>query len=90
LQQWQHYCTYNAHSGAMESWIVSLKKQDVYFGDIIDREFSFDKMEGIHVEMSYKYSLKQIEQIAEESGFEIVNNYFDENQWFVDSLWKVK
>jgi len=89
LNQFKHYCTYNAHSGSMESWLVSLKSQVVRI-DKANRDFHFDSMEGIHVEISFKYSLKQIENIANVSGFEIVQNFTDENNYFVDSLWRKK
>jgi len=40
------------------------------------------KNEKIHTESSYKYSLNQIEQLAEESGFLVMRNYVDANTWF--------
>jgi len=43
------------------------------------------------MEMSQKYDLDMINRLAEKSGFRIVRNYFDQRQFFVNSLWtKIK
>lgn len=83
-----HYATYNVNSGAMESYLVSLKAQTI---DIPALETTFDFMpfEPIHVEVSYKYLLSQIERFAATAQFKIVQNYFDVKHNFVDSLWRV-
>lgn len=46
--------------------------------------------EAIHVENSFKYSDKDILDIAESAGFSIVCNLEDERKMFTDSIWKVK
>jgi hypothetical protein len=42
------------------------------------------------MEISQKYSLKHIEELAGESGFEIKQNFFDSKGYYCDSLWQVK
>jgi L-histidine Nalpha-methyltransferase len=62
-------------------YIVSKFNQDVYIR-AIDHTISFKKNEMIHTENSYKYSIKQIRQLAEDSGFLVKKNYTDEKKWF--------
>jgi uncharacterized SAM-dependent methyltransferase len=40
------------------------------------------------MEISQKFSLEAIEDLAEASGFQTAKNFFDRNGYFVDSLWK--
>jgi hypothetical protein len=41
------------------------------------------------MEVSQKYGVKMIEKLAEESGFTVAENFFDENRFYLDSLWKL-
>ncbi len=43
----------------------------------------------IFVEISQKYHLEMIYTMAKESGFEPVKNFFDQRNYFVNSLWLV-
>ena len=87
-KNFQHYAVYNVYSGAMESYLLSTQEQQVYI-DALNKEFRFGAYEPLHLEYSYKYTLKQIEDYASLNGFRIVENYFDEKNYFVDSLWQV-
>jgi len=40
------------------------------------------------MEISQKYSLKMISDLASESGFSIKQNYFDCRRYYCDSLWR--
>ena len=42
------------------------------------------------MEMSQKYDLSMIMDLANKSGFKIVRNLYDKRQYFVNSLWKLK
>ena len=53
------------------------------------QNFEFAEWEGLQTEQSFKYSIQDIEKLAYESGFEIVDNFYDSNRYFVDSLWQV-
>lgn len=37
--------------------------------------------------MSQKYDLAMISKLAESAGFEIENNYYDSQQYFINTLW---
>jgi len=88
LSRFQHYPTYNVQLGAMESYLVSLKKQTVTI-DTLGKSFEFDAIEPIHVEYSFKYSLTQINSMAQQTGFRVIENFSDSKRFFVDALWQV-
>lgn len=89
IKNFTHYPTYNVYSGAMESYLISSKKQEVY-SSYLDQRFYFNEFEPIHVECSYKYRHSQIQQFAEDSGFKIIKNFEDARRYFVLSLWQVQ
>ncbi|MDH4069428.1 MAG: L-histidine N(alpha)-methyltransferase [Ignavibacteria bacterium] len=89
LSKFRHFGTYDVFSGAMESYLVSLEAQSVAI-DKIGRPFSFDPWEPIHTEYSYKYLITDIEKLAAQTGFEILEFFFDEKRYFTDSIWKVR
>ncbi|WP_131780996.1 L-histidine N(alpha)-methyltransferase [Legionella gresilensis] len=83
-----HYAPYNVYSGAMESYLISSQKQNVFI-KALDKSIHFSEFEPIHLEFSYKYLLPQINEFAKQSNFAIVKNFFDSKNYFVDSLWQV-
>jgi len=85
VNTFEHYPVYNPVSGECISMLLSTVNQKV---SIAGRLIKFDQWEPIHTEISRKYSLTQIKILAEKSGFEIVENLFDSNQYFTDSIWK--
>ncbi len=88
LQNWRHFGTYNVFSGAMESYLVSTKAQEVKIA-ALRQSFSFEAWEPIHTEYSYKYLPEDIESLARFTGFELCAQYSDRRDWFIDSLWRV-
>lgn len=89
LDRFQYYSTYNVFSGAIESYVVSCEKQMVHI-ETLNRSFSFEAWEPVHTEYSHKYLQSDIALLAEETGFEIVDQLYDSRQCFVDSLWRVR
>lgn len=89
LSAYRHFATYDVFSGAMESYVVSLKQQTVTIRDLRST-FEFDEWEPIHTEYSYKYLQKDIDDLADKTGFKIIEQYYDNNGWFTDSLWQVE
>jgi L-histidine N-alpha-methyltransferase len=86
--QFQHYSSYNALSGAMESYLISRQKQVVDIG-ALNQSFPFEAWEPMHTEYSYKYLESDIASLAEETGFTIVAQLMDSKRYFVDSVWEV-
>lgn len=87
-QHFKHYGVFNVNHGAMESYLVSDREDDIYI-DSLKKSFHFNAYEPLHLEYSYKYTLNQITEHAALNGFKVVENYFDEKHFFVDSLWQV-
>ena len=86
LAKFRHYESYDPPTGAMKSYLISLEDQEVVVAGI---PFHFQELEPISVEYSYKYLLTDIEKLATDTGFRIVDNFCDDKRWFVDSLWQV-
>ncbi len=86
VDQFKHWETYNPLTGETKSYIVSKVQQEVEIG-AISSIIHFDAWEAIGVELSQKYSLEEVEQLAKKSGFELVKNFYDSKKYFVDSLW---
>lgn len=89
LGQFKYYSAYNVYSGAVESFLISLKQQTVRI-DMLNQSFSFNAWEPIHTESSHKYLPSDIIELAEETGYEIIEQYHDSRRYFVDSLWQVR
>ena len=85
---WQHFATYNVLSGAMESYLVSRRRQAVRVRDL-RQSFDFDPFEPIHTEYSYKYLDSDIDHLAATTGFDVVGRWYDQKRYFADVLWRV-
>ena len=85
----RHQETYNPQTGTAKSELISLSNQKV--GIVaLGQEISFKKGEAIFMEISQKYDMDMIEQLAKKSGFEVVENFYDSRNYFVNSLWRIK
>jgi len=82
-----HEPCYNPGTGAVKSYLVSTREQEVYIA-AIDETISFRQWETIYTERSQKYDMKMIRKMAEVSGFRVAENFFDNRNFFVNSLWK--
>lgn len=89
LDKWRHYGTYNVFSGAMESYLVSLEAQIVEV-EALEQRFAFDAWEPVHTEYSYKYLRSDVDALAHDTGFEVVERFEDAKGWFLDALLRVK
>lgn len=89
LEHWDHFASYDPVSGETKSFILSKKAQRVHF-ESLERGFSFQRWEPIWTELSQKYDIAMIRDLAENSGFEVVENFYDERKYYLNSLWKLK
>ncbi|MCF8301632.1 MAG: L-histidine N(alpha)-methyltransferase [Bacteroidales bacterium] len=89
IDDFKHYPLYDPETGKAKSYLVSTKEQEVYI-DAVKERFYFKAWEPVFMEISQKYDLKDIEDLANKSGFEVTKNFFDQNGWFVDSIWRLK
>ena len=81
LEKFEHYAFYNHEQHRMEMHLISKIDQQLYIG-ALGKTFSLKKGESIHTENSYKYSLNQIDALAEDCGFSIEKNFTDKKRWF--------
>jgi uncharacterized SAM-dependent methyltransferase len=88
-ERFGHFPVYNPRTGTARSFLISKTRQAVTI-DRLNASFHFDAWEPVHTEYSHKYRVNELADFAEESGFEVVINYFDCRNYFTDSLWKVK
>jgi uncharacterized SAM-dependent methyltransferase len=86
LNSFFHQETYDQLTGTANSYLISKKKQKATIVKL-QQDIWFEQGESIFMEMSQKYDLDMIKGLAEKSGFRIVRNYFDQRQFFVNSLW---
>jgi len=80
------YSHYNPVNGEVRSYLVSLKQQEVYIANL-EKSYSFRQNELIWTELSKKYTLSEIENLASNNGFELIENFLDCKHYFTDSLW---
>ena len=84
--QFDHFPTYDPHTGVCKSYLVSLADQVVCIGEA---DFVFFKEgESILTEVCQKYSSQQVKAFAERTGFRLLHDFYDSKKWFVDSLWE--
>ena len=88
LGKFGHFGTYDAATGAMESYLLSLVQQSVLIEEY-GRSFAFEPWEPVHTEHSYKFLLGDIERLARTTGFQVVAHLADDRRFFADSLWRV-
>jgi len=88
INKFQHFGTYNPRKGAMESYIISKEDQSIYIKHL-EKEFHFKQWEPIHMEYSYKYTDRELQFLADETGYEIVEKFTDSKKYFTDYLFKV-
>lgn len=87
LTKFEHHEVYDPNSGAAKSYLVSLQEQNVRVRSLA-KSFKFKAFETIYTEQSQKYDEDMIKQLASESGFKVINNFYDQRRYFVDSLWQ--
>ncbi|MBV6647929.1 MAG: L-histidine N(alpha)-methyltransferase [Cyclobacteriaceae bacterium] len=87
LGAFMHNPIYDPATGECKSFLISTKRQSVTIGKL-NKVFEFRAWEAIYMEVSKKYGLEEIDELAKESGFERTTNFYDNDQLFVDSVWQ--
>ena len=88
IENFSHYAVYRPIECAARSFLISRENQTVFI-ESLNQSFDFKQWEPIFMEISQKYNLEMIEDLARAGGFEVEQNFFDSQKYFVDSLWKV-
>ena len=87
LTKFSHYAQYRPLECAARSFLISREKQTVTI-KALDRSFDLEQWEAIFMEISQKYTHAMIEELASESGFMIETEFCDEENFYIDSLWR--
>lgn len=87
VNKFSHFAVYSPLEGAAKSFLISRTSQSVFIRQL-DQEFSFSRWEPIFMEISQKYSLQMIEELAGKCSFNVEKYFCDGNEFFMNSLWK--
>ena len=87
IENFYHYPLYDPSTGETKSFLISKKEQNVYI-EKIKATINFYKGEHIYMEVSQKYSINMIEDLAVKSGLRPVKYFFDKRKYFTDVLFK--
>ena len=87
LNKFSHYAQYRPMECAARSFLISREKQTVTI-KALNRSFDFEQWEAIFMEISQKYTHSMIEELASECGFQIETEFYDEENFYIDSLWR--
>ena len=79
LDAFRHEAIYNPRDGRIEMHLVSRRDQDVA---VAGRRFRFRTGETIHTENSYKYSVRQFQDVARAAGWTPARVWADANDLF--------
>jgi dimethylhistidine N-methyltransferase len=85
VAHFHHKAIYDRERHRIEMHLVSDRAQTVRAAGI---EIAFAYGETIHTESSYKFTRAEIESLAGETGFELMQMWTDDKQWFGDYLLK--
>jgi dimethylhistidine N-methyltransferase len=88
LENFSHYAVYRPVECAARSFLISHERQTVCV-EALNRSFEFAAWEPIFMEISQKYNLEMIDELASASGFRVTRNFFDSRNFYTDSLWKI-
>lgn len=79
IDGFEHRAFYNQAAGRIEMHLVSRRTQRI---QIEERTFGFVAGETIHTENSYKYTIKALQRLAEQAGFQPVRVWTDQEDLF--------
>ncbi len=85
IKQFRHHPEYSEIDGIAKSFLVSLKKQEVYI-EALNKSFKFQKGEKIATEISRKYNNEIIERLIKNTDFKIVEILTDEMGYFANYI----
>jgi len=79
LDWFKHYAFYNPREGRVEIHLISLRDQTIHLNNTT---VTLARGESIHTENSYKFTIKEFEQLAASVGFKVEHVWTDRKQWF--------
>lgn len=89
LDGFDHYPNYCPKTGEAKSFLISKRSQNVFIKEL-GLSFYFEPFEALQTELSKKYSISSVKELAERTGFEVVSYFFDHKGYFLNTIWKRK
>ncbi|MDD9893746.1 MAG: L-histidine N(alpha)-methyltransferase, partial [Gammaproteobacteria bacterium] len=87
IDQWQHEARWNEETSAVEMHLVSKAPQTARInGD----HFDFKAGDSIHTENSFKYQSRELEHLAKEAGFALIQGWSDPQNRFQVQLYQAQ
>ncbi|MFS8082391.1 MAG: L-histidine N(alpha)-methyltransferase, partial [Ginsengibacter sp.] len=80
-----HYPVYDPGTGGCKSYLISSEDQEVI---VSEKRIEFEKNEPLFIEISQKYSLKELDTMAGKSGFKAISRFLDSREYFTDVIWQ--
>lgn len=74
-----HSAFYNAPLQRVEMHLMSLQQQRIW---VAGQGFEFEEGATLHTENSYKFTVAQVQELAQRAGFEAGPCWLDEQGWF--------
>jgi L-histidine Nalpha-methyltransferase len=87
IELFDHHVSYNPQTGEMKSFLVCREPSKVFI-QALGTEIEFHGWESIYMELSRKFDLSEIGQLAKSFGFKVEETFTDSQGYFVDSLWE--
>ncbi|MFW6019860.1 MAG: L-histidine N(alpha)-methyltransferase [Bacteroidales bacterium] len=89
INNFRHYAYYNPENGIVTSKLYSTKDQTVFIKKL-NKSYHFEQWEFIHTEISRKFDISTIGNLADSAGFSIVDHIYDRKKYFTDTIFKAK
>lgn len=86
-EHFDFYVSYNPENGEVRSYLVSLADQKVHI-NALDQTFQFKNGETIWTELSKKYTVSELNDMAVKEGLTPIASFLDKNEYFSDSLFE--
>lgn len=88
-KDFEYYSSYSPVNGLLNFNLISKKRQTINI-EKLDISFELEEWENIDCGHSQKFTLKEIKRLAEKTGFEVIEHLTDKDNYFVDSVWRIK
>lgn len=88
-EHFQHFPTYDPVSGETRSFLISKANQSVELKKV-NTTIQFEYAEPVFMEISKKFGMEELNTLASETNFEIIEHFHDCKHYFVDTLWRKK
>ncbi len=85
-ESFSHYFTYSPVTGLGESYLLSKQAQTVKFS-WLEQPIHFHDWEPIQINYHQKFDETSIEELAQKTGFEVIKNFSDRENYLLDSVW---